>query len=223
MAARFGCSTNTLLDPSFEALDFTRSFDYALLSASNRARLGWIAFLFKEKKLDDSVATCKAFIDMFVRKALLEGKEKERPYVFMNEMIKSGADEEYIRDQLLAMILGGRDTSASVMSSLLWTLARRRDVWEKLRAEIGGLDGRRPTWEELKDMKYLNMALKESKALQFLTQGTMLTDNSSETLGASINELPNGCDRYRPAQGRRRRWSVPIIRCQGYRLSVVSS
>lgn len=121
--------------------------------------------MFKERKLEESVATCKAFIDMFVRKALMERKEKERPYVFMNEMIKSGADEEYIRDQLLAMILGGRDTSASVMSSLFWTLTRRRDVWEKLRTEIRGLDGRRPTWEELKELKYLNMALKESKAL----------------------------------------------------------
>lgn len=82
--------------------------------------------------------------------------------MFMNEMLESGASQEYIRDQLLAMILGGRDTSANTMSSLFWVLARRGDVYGKLRAEIGGLEGRKPTWENLKELKYLNMVLKES-------------------------------------------------------------
>lgn len=86
----------------------------------------------------------------------------------MNEMLESGVSHDYIRDQLLAMILGGRDTGASVMSSLFWTLARRRDVWDRLREEIGGLEGRKPTWEELKELKYLNRVMKESKKPMFL-------------------------------------------------------
>ena len=63
------------------------------------------------------------------------------------------------------MILGGRDTSASTMSSLFWILARRPDVVEKLRAEISGLNGRKPTWEEMKELKYLNMVLKEGMSI----------------------------------------------------------
>ncbi|CAM1501817.1 Fc.00g038010.m01.CDS01 [Cosmosporella sp. VM-42] len=161
----FGYSTNTLVKPSPEALDFTQSFDYALLSASNRARLGWVAFLLPDKKLDSSVATCKRFIDRYIQEALAEGQTKERPYVFMNEMLDSGASHEYIQQQLLAMILGGRDTSASTMSSLFWVLARRPDVLRKLREEIGTLEGRRPSWEDLKDLKYLNMVFKETLRL----------------------------------------------------------
>ncbi|KAF7548761.1 hypothetical protein G7046_g8566 [Stylonectria norvegica] len=162
----FGYSTRTLVKPSPDALAFTRSFDYALLSASYRSRLGWIAFLLPNRKLSQSVATCTRFIDRYVAEALAEqGKHRERPYVFMNEMLESGASHDYIRDQLLAMILGGRDTSASTMSSLFWVLARRRDVMVKLRREVDGLEGRRPTWEELKEMKYLNMILKETLRL----------------------------------------------------------
>lgn len=87
----------------------------------------------------------------------------------MNEMLKSGASREHVRGQLLAMILGGRDTSASVMSNLFWTLARRRDVWEELKVEVRGLEGRKPSWEDLKDMKYLNRVLKESEKLLHLS------------------------------------------------------
>lgn len=114
-----------------------------------------------DKKLDRSVATCQRFIDRYVEEALREDRAKERPYVFMTEMLATGSSKEYVRDQLLAMILGGRDTSASTLSSLFWTLARRPDVLSKMREEVGRLEGRKPSWEELKELKYLSMVLKE--------------------------------------------------------------
>ncbi|KAF4464289.1 cytochrome P450 52E1 [Fusarium albosuccineum] len=163
----FGHSTNTLSNPTPEALKFTQSFDYSLLSSTSRARLGWIALIVPDKKLDKSAATCRQFIDRYVQEAIATEKEKERPYVFMNEMLASGASKEYLRDQLLAMILGGRDTSASTLSSLFWALARRPDVVKKMRAEIEEMNGQKPTWDELKELKYLNMVLKEGGADQF--------------------------------------------------------
>lgn len=110
------------------------------------------------------MATCQQFIDQYIKEALAKDRAKERPYVFMNEMLESGASHEYVRDQLLAMILGGRDTSASTLSSLFWTLARRPDVLRKMRMEIASLGGRKPSWEELKELKYLSMVLKEGAA-----------------------------------------------------------
>ncbi|KAH7176635.1 cytochrome P450 [Dactylonectria macrodidyma] len=161
----FGYSTNTLVNPTPEALDFIESFDYALLSAASRARLGWITFLVPDKRLDRSVATCQRFIDQYIKDALAEDRAKERPYVFMNEMLESGVSREYVRDQLLAMILGGRDTSASTLSSLFWALARSPDLVRKMRTEIASLEGRKPSWEDLKELKYLGMVLKEALRL----------------------------------------------------------
>ncbi|KAL6361501.1 hypothetical protein LRP88_04970 [Fusarium phalaenopsidis] len=201
----FGYSTNTLSDPSLEALDFTRSFDYALLSATRRARLGWIVLLVPDKKLNEAAATCRQFIDRYVKEALASGKEKERPYVFMNEMFASGASQEYVRDQLLAMILGGRDTSASTMSSLLWILARRPDVVEKLRAEISGLNGRKPNWEEMKELKYLNMVLKE-----VLRLWAPVSTNSREAVKDTVLPKGGGPDGQSPLfvpKGTACRWS----------------
>lgn len=115
-----------------------------------------------DKKFDEYIKITQRFVDHHVSQALVQEKEKERPYIFMNEIIKSGASHREMRDQLFSLILGGRDTSASTMASLFWVLARRPDVLKKLRDEIAELDNRKPTWEELKNLKYLNMVLKES-------------------------------------------------------------
>lgn len=114
-------------------------------------------------KFDESVRTMREYIDGYVAKAVANEKIRERPYIFLNEILASGASREHIRDQLLAIIIGGRDTSAGSMSSMFWVLARRPDIVAKLRDEIAELDGKKPTWEELKGMKYLNMVLKEGK------------------------------------------------------------
>lgn len=160
---RFGYSTDMLVNPTPEAIKFTQSFEYALLSSASRARLGWLLLLLPDRKLDASVAYCKSYIDGYVASALRRGKSQERAYVFMNEMLDSGASHSQITEQLLAMILGGRDTSASTMSSMFWELARRPEVVRRLRAEVAGLGGRRPTWEDLKGLKYLNNVLKEGE------------------------------------------------------------
>lgn len=150
-----------LCNPTLESVQFTDAFDYTLQSSTSRGRMGHLLLLLPDKKFDQSFKTCQRFIDHHVAEALAKGREKERSYLFLNEMINSGASPSMLRDQLLAMILGGRDTSASTMSSLFWMLARRPDVVAKMRAEIKDLDNKKPTWEELKNMKYLNNVLKE--------------------------------------------------------------
>ncbi|PFH57824.1 hypothetical protein XA68_14531 [Ophiocordyceps unilateralis] len=161
----FGRSTEMLVRPSDEAVKFSTSFDYALQTSTSRGRIGWLAHLIPDKKFDASVAYCRAFIDRYVASALREDKPKERSYVFMHELINSGATHQETSDQLLSMILGGRDTSASTLSSLCWILARRPDVVRAIRKEALQLEGKRPTWEQLKDLKYLNNVLKEALRL----------------------------------------------------------
>lgn len=162
-SSRFGHSTDTLVDPTKETLDFAKSFDHMIQTAATRSRLGWMSFLLKDKAFDESVTTCRRFIDRYVYKAIADSKTQERPYIFLNELVNSGASHQQICDQLLSMIIGGRDTSAGTMSSLFWILARRPDVYSKARLEAATLNERKPTWDDLKGLRYINMVLKESK------------------------------------------------------------
>ncbi|KAK2048389.1 cytochrome P450 [Colletotrichum somersetense] len=174
----FGHSTNMLTEPSPEARHFTSTFEYITTRTAIRSRLGLFAFLDNDKKWHEGIAAIHGFCDRYIertRDELLaaaaadddeEGKadkaDPERGYVFLNEVMgQPGVTPEYIRAQLLSMILAGRDTTASTLSALFWILARDGAVMGKLRREVDELQGRKPSWEEMKDMKYLNMVLKE--------------------------------------------------------------
>ncbi|PHH58398.1 hypothetical protein CDD82_3091 [Ophiocordyceps australis] len=151
-----------LVKPNTDALAFSKSFDYALYESASRARFGMLERCLPKRKLHQAVAVCRAFIDRHVAAALTKGRSNERPYVFLNELIESGASHDQITEQLLAMILGGRDTSAATLSAMFWILARRPHVVRAIRSELLEFDGRTLTWDELRGLKYLNNVLKES-------------------------------------------------------------
>lgn len=85
---------------------------------------------------------------------------KER-YVFLHELIKQTQDPEILRSELLNILLAGRDTTAGLLSNTWFTLARRPDIWAKLRAEIDELHGQPPDYAQIKEMKYLRWVLNE--------------------------------------------------------------
>jgi cytochrome P450 len=126
-----------------------------------------LAFLVRDPKYDECLKLTRLFVDNYVQQALGEKKTPERQYVFLNELVSSGASPEYIRAQVLAIIMGGRDTTASSLTALFWNLARRPDVVAKLREELSHLRAERPDWEMMRNMKYLNMVVKESRCFPY--------------------------------------------------------
>jgi cytochrome P450 len=76
-------------------------------------------------------------------------------------------DPKVIRDQLIAVLLAGRDTTAATLSWCFHELRKYPEVYDKLRAEVVEIVGtdREPTYEDLKNMKYLNNTLNETLRL----------------------------------------------------------
>lgn len=115
----------------------------------------------------DTRLTVTDFIDTFVDKGLanreriLAEKDDSR-YIFLHELIKQTTDKYTIRSESLNILLAGRDTTASLLSNVWWTLSKRPDVYAKLRAEVDALNGEHPTFETIKDMKYLRGVMNES-------------------------------------------------------------
>ncbi len=86
---------------------------------------------------------------------------KEERYVFLYELAKQTGDVQELRDHVINTLIAGRDTTAALMSSTIFTVSRRPDVWAKLQAEIAPLNGQPPTFEQIQDMVYLKRVLKE--------------------------------------------------------------
>jgi len=132
-------------------------------SAANLSRIGSIAPYLPRKEFEASRKVYVDFVERYIKDTLSKNKASERSYIFLEELAKTGATHDQIRDQILGLLLGGRDTTASALSSLFWILARRPDVVAKLREEIALFGGEKPTWEQMKNMRYVNFVIKERK------------------------------------------------------------
>lgn len=106
------------------------------------------------------------FVNQFIEQALalspqeLETRTKtEEGFTFLHSLASFTRDRKVLRDQLVAILLAGRDTTACGLSWIFYELARYPEVVKKIREEIintVGLD-RAPTYSDLKSMKYLSV------------------------------------------------------------------
>ena len=65
------------------------------------------------------------------------------------------ADRNILADEIVNLLVAGRDTTAGTLTYGIYKLAQYPDIAEKLRAEILDKVGptRRPTYDDIRDMK----------------------------------------------------------------------
>jgi cytochrome P450 len=170
-----GESVDVLRSPAgSEQQLFGEAFDFAQTELNLRLRLGPFVWLYRNKKFDRACVRVHNFIDKFVAKALeyrrenqasgkTTGEKQKGKYIFMNELSMATDDPIQIRSELLNILLAGRDTTAGLLSNTFHVLARRPDIWARLRSEVDELGGKRPDYETLRGMKYLKNVLNECR------------------------------------------------------------
>lgn len=169
----FGESVNSLTSPAGSEQEiFGRSFDYAQGRLGQRSRLGKLVYIFPDREFDQACKTVHRFVDNIVFRALertqpkdaeksIDGEGGNDRYVFLTELMNATRDPKQLRDELLNILLAGRDTTASLLSNTFHVLARRPDIWNKLKAEVDLLNGEKPDYETLRNMKYLKYLMNE--------------------------------------------------------------
>jgi cytochrome P450 len=170
---------------SSEAANFEQAFDFAQHKLPNRNRLGKLNLLVRDSKFDAACNIVRNWADRYIGdflEAQKAGKcdeekaDKGGKYVFLNEIAKAVPDPKQLRDDMLNVLLAGRDTTAGLLSNIFHALARHPQAWEQLRAEVSSLEGSLPTYDDLKNMKYLNHVLKEGRVFHHLvSRGSRLT------------------------------------------------
>jgi cytochrome P450 len=87
--------------------------------------------------------------------------KSEEGYTFLHALASFTRDRQVLRDQLVAVLLAGRDTTACTLSWTFYELARNPEIVRKLREEIIKSVGLEiaPTYDDLKDMKYLQVSV----------------------------------------------------------------
>ncbi|MBE3044303.1 cytochrome P450 [Candidatus Bathyarchaeota archaeon] len=133
-----------------------------------------MTYYHRRPTFNQRMSTINAFINDYIEDALrlspeeLATKSKsDTGYTFLHAIAGFTRDPTILRDQIVGVLLAGRDTTASTLSFCLYELARHPEVVAKLRREILdtlGADGE-PTYRNLKDMAYVKAVVNETLRL----------------------------------------------------------
>ncbi|OJJ76856.1 hypothetical protein ASPBRDRAFT_114633 [Aspergillus brasiliensis CBS 101740] len=153
------------------AQGFAEAFNRAQEYLAARSRAMAFYWLVNPKEFREANQLVHEVVDHYVCLALEakrhpETKEPGR-YIFAEALAADTDDPRVIRDNMLNILLAGRDTTASLLSSSFFYLARHPNVWARLRQtivdEFG--DAHHPkgkiTHARLKDTPYLRYFLNE--------------------------------------------------------------
>ena len=93
--------------------------------------------------------------------------KSDKGFTFLHNMALFTRDPKVIRDQLVAVLLAGRDTTAVTLSWAMFELSHYPQMWARLRTEVLEKVGpsRAPTYEDLKGMSYLMHTVNETLRL----------------------------------------------------------
>ncbi|KAJ4297103.1 hypothetical protein N0V88_004020 [Collariella sp. IMI 366227] len=173
------CATDFLLGYDIKSLstphqEFAVAFGEVQRVQSLLTRAGPIKPFIPRGTYYPSLKVINNFVNLYVDRTLrlspeeLASKAKgDSGYTFLHALAGYTRDRHVLRDQLVAVLLAGRDTTACTLSWTLYELARHPHAVQKLRAEILSVVGatRVPTYDDLKSMKYLQNVMNETLRL----------------------------------------------------------
>lgn len=166
----FGQSAGSLTN---EQTEFGTAFDTVQHKQALMGRAGPLRHFLPMRDFYQGLKDMDKFIEPWISEALsmneeeLESKSKKQD-TFLHALARKTKDRKVIRDQLVSLLLAGRDTTSTTLSWIILELARNPAVLQKLRAEIArevGSGGQRPSYEDIKNMKYLTWIINETLRL----------------------------------------------------------
>ena len=230
-----GRSADSLRQPKIAFVD---AFNFVQHFQSIVARVGDFNFLLPRGKFNKQLDIMNRFVEPYIEEALLLSQEElekrtksDEGYSFLHALAAFTRDRKVLRDQLVAVLLAGRDTTACTLSWLFYELSSKPEMVKKLRAEILNSVGptASPTYDNLKSMKYLQVSLPSTfpnpKLISPSTASTRPCASTpscpstcaspsrtrrSRTAAAPTASSPSACSRARPSATRR--WQCSAAR-----------
>ncbi|KAJ7175781.1 cytochrome P450 [Mycena filopes] len=153
------------------AMEFSAAFNESMLRIANRARIGW-AWPLVEMWFDKTAEPMKivsAYIDPIIHEAIEKKKLADSLHgatekTDLEDEMKEGAT---LLDELLNVTSAGKDTTQWMTTVIVYFLAIYPKINARLRQEVLERVGRdrRPTYDDIRDMKFLRAVINEAMRL----------------------------------------------------------
>ncbi|KAK8039130.1 cytochrome P450 [Apiospora rasikravindrae] len=166
-----GHSAGSLENPE---LDFIKAFDEVQKTQMRIAIMYPFDVFIGRKEYYSGIKTLEAFIMPFVEKTLTLTTEEleeigklDQDFTFLHGLASFTREPNVIRDQIMNVLLAGRDTTAGTLSWAFYELAAYPEKWARLREEVLSTVGshKAPTYDDLKNLRYLRYTLNETLRL----------------------------------------------------------
>ncbi|KAI9058872.1 cytochrome P450 monooxygenase pc-3 [Trametes sanguinea] len=156
-----------------------RAFEAALEATSIRGRFlqSWPLFEFWGDRVKKHLRAIDEFVDPIVDDLLRTKAEKVAAGVetddskeqvrddetLLEHLAKFTDDPKHIKDEILNILIAGRDTTSATLTFAVYALAEHKDVLARLRAEVLSVVGpsARPTYDHIREMKYMRAFINE--------------------------------------------------------------
>lgn len=166
-----GAGVNSLENPKAE---FAQAFNEVQSIQMYMTMLGPFNRLVPRGRYRKGIKTIDRFVMPFIESALALPQDEleklsnsDKSFTFLHSIVRYTRDPRVLRDQLVAVLLAGRDTTAATLSWAFYELSRYPERYARLRREVLDAVGRTrtPTYDDLKNMQYLRHVLNETLRL----------------------------------------------------------
>ncbi|CAK9311874.1 unnamed protein product [Citrullus colocynthis] len=188
--------------------EFAVAFDLASRLSAERAmaaspimwKIKRVLRVGSERKLRDAIKMVDGLAMEVIR------QRREMGFSHRNDLLSrfmaSTNDDRYLRDIVVSFLLAGRDTVASALTSLFWLLSQNPEVETKIISESDRIVGPDrdtvPSFDNLKDMHYLQAAVYENMRLfppvqfdsKFAEEDDILPDGTFVQKGTRVTYHP---------------------------------
>ncbi|KAF1952401.1 cytochrome P450 [Byssothecium circinans] len=184
--------------------DFFETFQRILHTQSLIERAGPFNFAIPRKQLHNDISIVESVLEPSIQEALAIPEDvlknldsKDNSLSFVQQCAALTRDPKFLRDEMLGVLIAGRDPTANTLSWCLYELARNPAVTKELRKiieETVGLD-RKPTLEEVKGIKMVSHILQETLRLYPVLPSNVRAALSHTTLprrGGAKGDSPVG-------------------------------
>lgn len=145
---------------------FLNAFEEVNRTTANRFQLQGLYWLSDDLKFRKAVSDLKRITEHYVQRALdhtATGKSEENKFDLLSALATQTQDKDELRNQTLAILFAGRDTTAALLGWCFVRLALHREVLERLRSVIlrDFKPGKEVTFTQLKRCRLLQHFIQE--------------------------------------------------------------
>ncbi|KLO18687.1 cytochrome P450 [Schizopora paradoxa] len=190
---------------------FSEAFSKAQKAISLRLRLGdnWPLWELFEDKTRGEMETVDAYLQPILQQALAKKGDIKKTAEDKDEIAEDETlldhlatltdDRKLLKDELLNIMIAGRDTTAATLTFAVYCLSENPGVLSRLREEILGKVGsaRPPSYDDIKEMKFLRAVINETLRLYPVVPFNVRTSIKCTTFPSPI---PGGRPFYVPAR-----------------------